>query len=102
MPFVLLPFRPVTQSSDCRNFIRTYFKCRYDGTDALQGANLKNDLRLTEPLVRLTKDLQIALDKTANYAKGLCSIIKWCWSRLPGGVVTWDVYDLFCKGEKGR
>ncbi|KAF2035948.1 hypothetical protein EK21DRAFT_53700 [Setomelanomma holmii] len=29
----------------------------------------------------------------------LCSIIKWCWSRLPGGVVTWDAYELFRIGE---
>jgi hypothetical protein len=32
----------------------------------------------------------------------LCSIIKWCWSRLPGGVVTWDVYELFRIGEAGE
>jgi hypothetical protein len=29
----------------------------------------------------------------------LCSIVKWCWSRLPGGVVTWDAYELFRIGE---
>lgn len=27
--------------------------------------------------------------------------MKWCWSRLPGGVITWDVYELFRTGEKG-
>jgi hypothetical protein len=32
----------------------------------------------------------------------LCSILKWCWSRLPGGVVTWDVYELFRIGEAGE
>ncbi|CBX95709.1 hypothetical protein LEMA_P028610.1 [Plenodomus lingam JN3] len=26
-------------------------------------------------------------------------IMKWCWSRLPGGVVTWDAYELFRIGE---
>lgn len=27
--------------------------------------------------------------------------MKWCWSRLPGGVVTWDAYELFKVGEQG-
>ena len=51
MPFVILPFRPVPQSGDCRNFIRSYFKSHYEGHDAFRGTNLQNDLRLTEPLV---------------------------------------------------
>lgn len=38
------------------------------------------ELRLTEPMV-------------------LASVMKWCWSRLPGGVVTWDSYELFKVGE---
>jgi len=28
--------------------------------------------------------------------------MKWCWSRLPGGVVTWEVYETFRIGEIGR
>lgn len=31
----------------------------------------------------------------------LCSVMKWCWSRLPGGVVTWEAYELFKVGEQG-
>lgn len=31
----------------------------------------------------------------------LCSILKWCWSRMPGGVVTWPVYHGFSLGERG-
>lgn len=27
--------------------------------------------------------------------------MKWCWSRLPGGVVTWEAYELFKVGEQG-
>lgn len=27
--------------------------------------------------------------------------MKWCWSRVPGGIVTWDVYELFRIGERG-
>ncbi len=28
--------------------------------------------------------------------------MKWCWSRLAGGVVTWEAYELFRIGEQGR
>jgi hypothetical protein len=31
----------------------------------------------------------------------LCSVVKWCWARLPGGVVSWDAYELFRVGEQG-
>ena len=27
--------------------------------------------------------------------------MKWCWSRLAGGVVTWEAYELFKVGEQG-
>lgn len=30
----------------------------------------------------------------------LCSIIKWCWSRIPDGVVSWPVYEGFHIGEE--
>lgn len=30
----------------------------------------------------------------------LSSVLKWCWSRLPGGVVTWEAYELFRIGEQ--
>jgi hypothetical protein len=46
-----------------------------------RGAGLQQELRLTEPIV-------------------LCSIVKWAWSRMPGGVVTWPVYQGFQIGEK--
>jgi hypothetical protein len=26
-------------------------------------------------------------------------VVKWCWSRLQGGVVGWDSYELFKVGE---
>ncbi|KUM61853.1 hypothetical protein ACN42_g5267 [Penicillium freii] len=29
----------------------------------------------------------------------LCGVMKWCWSRLPGGVVTWETYETFKMGE---
>lgn len=79
-PFLLLPFRPTSDQSAARNFVRNFFKASYEGTRQFTGEGLQQELRLTEPLV-------------------LCSIIKWCWSRLPGGVVTWDAYELFRIGE---
>jgi hypothetical protein len=27
--------------------------------------------------------------------------MKWCWSRLQGGIVGWDAYELFKVGEQG-
>ncbi|KAJ4363704.1 hypothetical protein N0V95_001019 [Ascochyta clinopodiicola] len=80
MPFILLPFRPTSDTSASRNFVRNFFKAAYEGTRQFRGESLAQELRLAEPLT-------------------LCSIMKWCWSRLPGGVVTWDVYELFRIGE---
>lgn len=80
MPFLLLPFRPASDPSAARNFIRNFFKSQYEGSSHYRGEGLHQELRLTEPMV-------------------LCSIMKWCWSRLPGGVVTWDAYELFKIGE---
>jgi hypothetical protein len=40
--------------------------------------------------------------RNTDVRQTLCSILKWCWSRLPGGVVTWDVYELFRIGEAGE
>ncbi|KAL7270041.1 hypothetical protein RUND412_007263 [Rhizina undulata] len=76
-PFLLLPFRPNSDASPARTFIRNFFNTT---TGPLSGALLQQELRLTEPVV-------------------LCSALKWCWSRLPRGVVTWDVYEMFRKGE---
>ncbi|PGH23864.1 hypothetical protein AJ80_02112 [Polytolypa hystricis UAMH7299] len=81
IPFLLLPFRPRSDPSAARTFIRNYFTPP-PGKDApVQGEALLRELRLTEPMV-------------------LCSVIKWCWSRLPGGVVTWEAYELFKVGEQ--
>lgn len=50
VPFFLLPFRPTSDPSAARTFIRNYF----DGKQALHGENLLQELRLTEPMVRFT------------------------------------------------
>jgi hypothetical protein len=31
----------------------------------------------------------------------IAGVLKWCWSRVQGGVVGWDAYDLFKVGEHG-
>lgn len=49
----------------------------------MHGEQLAQELRLTEPMV-------------------LCSVVKWCWARLPGGVVGWEAYELFRVGEAGN
>ncbi|MCJ1306499.1 hypothetical protein MMC25_000142 [Agyrium rufum] len=79
MPFLLLPFRPASDPSAARSFIRNFFGQSYGNT--LSGERLSQELLLTEPMV-------------------LCSVLKWCWSRLAGGVVTWESYELFRLGEK--
>ncbi|KAK2810130.1 hypothetical protein FQN49_008559, partial [Arthroderma sp. PD_2] len=83
IPFLLLPFRPTSDPSAARTFIRNFFNPPADRTDSpgpLQGKQLAQELRLSEPMV-------------------LCSVMKWCWARLPGGVVTWEAYELFKVGE---
>ncbi|KAJ5555121.1 hypothetical protein N7535_007564 [Penicillium sp. DV-2018c] len=79
-PFLLLPFRPSSDPSAARTFIRNYFNQSFDKGSPVNGDDLTQELRLTEPMV-------------------LCSVIKWCWSRLPGGVVTWEAYETFKMGE---
>ncbi|KAI9857403.1 MAG: hypothetical protein M1813_008306 [Trichoglossum hirsutum] len=76
-PFLLLPFRPTSDPSAARTFIRYFFNSLFDRSGQFRGESLMQELRLIEPIV-------------------LCSVVKWCWSRLPGGVVTWEAYELFC------
>lgn len=52
MPFVLLPFRPTSDTSASRNFVRNFFKAAYEGTNQFRGESLAQELRLAEPLVR--------------------------------------------------
>jgi hypothetical protein len=52
MPFILLPFRPTSDTSASRNFVRNFFKAAYEGTRQFRGESLAQELRLTEPLVR--------------------------------------------------
>ncbi|KAL4980576.1 hypothetical protein BDW66DRAFT_124298 [Aspergillus desertorum] len=80
-PFMLLPFRPSSDTVTARTFIRNYFNQSLKRGSPFAGDELAHELRLTDPMV-------------------LCSVLKWCWSRLPGGVVTWEAYELFKVGEQ--
>ena len=80
-PFLLLPFRLDSDPTPARTFIAKFFKSNASGAQQYRGESLQQELRLTESHV-------------------LCSVLKWCWSRLPGGVVTWPVYEAFKIGEK--
>lgn len=78
---MLLPFRPDSDPQGARTFIRNFYKHNAERSSQYKGESLKQELRLTDSLV-------------------LCSIIKWCWARMPDGVVSWPVYDGFRLGEK--
>lgn len=43
-----------------------------------------------------------ALDSILNKADvyTLAGVLKWCWARLPGGVITWKFYEKFKEEEK--
>ncbi|RMZ76118.1 hypothetical protein DV738_g5092, partial [Chaetothyriales sp. CBS 135597] len=40
-------------------------------------------------------------DPSAARTFVVISVMKWCWARLPGGIVTWEAYEGFKVGEKG-
>ncbi|EXJ78374.1 hypothetical protein A1O3_09535 [Capronia epimyces CBS 606.96] len=80
VPFLLLPFRPSSDPSAARTFVRNFFLPPQE-REPLRGSLLETELRMTDVMV-------------------LISVMKWCWARLPGGVVTWEVYEGFRVGEK--
>lgn len=51
MPFMLLPFRPASDTSASRNFVRNFFRAAYEGTGQFSGEQLAQELRLMAPLV---------------------------------------------------
>ncbi|KAF4969658.1 hypothetical protein FZEAL_10196 [Fusarium zealandicum] len=75
-PFLLLPYRPTSDPSAVRSFIRHFFESHQN----LRGEQLLQELRMTEPMV-------------------VSGVAKWCWSRIQGGIVGWDAYELFKVGE---
>lgn len=56
IPFLLLPFRPTSDPSAAKSFIRNFFSPPPERTDRpgpLQGSQLAQELRLSEPMVRV-------------------------------------------------
>lgn len=51
-PFLLLPYRPSSDPSAARTFIRNYFNQSFDKGAPVSGDELMQELRLTEPMVR--------------------------------------------------
>jgi hypothetical protein len=78
-PLFLLPFRPSSDLSSVKTFIRRYFA---GGRASLHGGELAQELRLTDVLV-------------------LAGVLRWIWTRLEGGIVGWESYELFAKAEQG-
>ncbi|KAH6609280.1 hypothetical protein Trco_002626 [Trichoderma cornu-damae] len=76
-PFFLLPFRPTSNPSAVRTFIRNFFSQE----PPIGGEALLQELRMAEPMV-------------------ISGVVKWCWSRLRGGLIGWDTYELFKVGER--
>lgn len=52
VPFLLLPFRPSSDPSAARTFIRNYFNQSFERGSPVNGDALTQELRLYEPMVR--------------------------------------------------
>jgi hypothetical protein len=52
MPFLLLPFRPASDPSAARTFVRNFFNSHADKGYPMAGEHLEQELRLIEPLAR--------------------------------------------------
>lgn len=51
MPFVILPFRPETDVSGAKGFIRNFFKTVYGESTAYSGEGLRRETKLHDPIV---------------------------------------------------
>ncbi|KAK9321476.1 hypothetical protein V1517DRAFT_171355 [Lipomyces orientalis] len=76
-PLVLLPCRPNYELVEAKRFVHRIF---YD-VHGLNSAEMQREIKLSDVFV-------------------LMSALKWVWARIPGGLVTWDVYELFKAGEE--
>lgn len=57
---------------------------------------------MTEPMVCCLKHNHVMMDINSHIPQVIAGVIKWCWSRIQGGIVGWDAYELFKVGEIGR
>ena len=51
MPFLLLPFRPASDPSAAKSFIRNFFNPGQGRPGTMRGEALEQEMRLTEPMV---------------------------------------------------
>ena len=51
-PFLLLPFRPETDTVPAKTFINNFFKSNREGNRNYAGTSLRRELVLTDPAVR--------------------------------------------------
>ncbi|CAN6674736.1 hypothetical protein TRVA0_063S00188 [Trichomonascus vanleenenianus] len=72
-PYLLLPFRPESAPDELRSLISAIFPI---GKSPLTGDDLLREIRLAD-------------------VYSLAGLLKWCWCRLPGGIVSWKVYEMF-------
>lgn len=75
IPLLFLPFRPGSTSATVEPFVRDYFNgaASQKGTEQL--------FLITEPLV-------------------LVGVLRWAYSRIKGGILSFSEYELFAKTEK--
>lgn len=52
-PFLLLPFRPETDTVPAKTFINNFYKGNREGSKNYTGSSLRRELILTDPAVRL-------------------------------------------------
>ncbi|KAK9386480.1 hypothetical protein V1515DRAFT_142834 [Lipomyces mesembrius] len=76
-PLVLLPCRPNYDLIEAKRFVHRIF---YEA-NALVSSEIQREIKLSDVFV-------------------IVSALKWVWARIPGGIVTWDVYELFKAGEE--
>ncbi len=57
LPFLLLPFRPTSDPSAVRTFVRHFF----DPNASMQGEGLAQELRMAEPMVRFIEPVRSRL-----------------------------------------
>ena len=95
MPFVILPFRPIPQSTDCKNFIRNYFKSHYEGKDSYPGMGLQHDLKLTEPLVRLTENVQWEISSLLIKRRLYAALLNGAGADCPEGLLPGTFMSCF-------
>jgi len=51
-PFLLLPFRPGSDTPASKSFIKYFYRSKHNGSNDYCAAGLQRELRLTEPIVR--------------------------------------------------